>query len=129
MTAQNSGSGVNSKKLLPSGQFGGEGSVQIVNTNFGYNNPSSDSFMLPKNVSNGNNDGIFGTNRNDLLKNQHLQFPNSAAKLDFPALSPQQEYEDDFHPADYGNMYEEYHNIENDKFREQKQMAYLIENK
>ena len=85
--------------------------------------------MLPKNVSNGNNDGIFGTNRNDLLKNQHLQFPNSAAKLDFPALSPQQEYEDDFHPADYGNMYEEYHNIENDKFREQKQMAYLIENK
>jgi hypothetical protein len=45
--------------------------------------------MLPKNVSNGNNDGIFGTNRNDLLQNQHLQFPNSAAKLDFPALSPQ----------------------------------------
>ena len=84
--------------------------------------------MLPKNISNGNNDGIFGTNRNDLLKNQQLQFTSSAAKLD-PTLSPpQQDYEDDFHPADYGNLYE-HNDIENDKFRIQKQMAYLIENK
>ena len=113
--------------MLPSGQFGGDGSVQIVNTNFGYNNPSSDSFVLPKNISNGNNDGIFGTNRNELLKNQQLQFTSSAARLDFPTPSPNQEYEDDFHP-DYGNLYE-HHDIENDKFRMQKQMAYLIENK
>ena len=74
--------------MLPSGQFGGEGSIQIVNTSFGYNNPSSDSFVLPKNISNGNNDGIFGTNRKDLLKNQQLQFTSSAAKPNFPTLSP-----------------------------------------
>jgi tryptophan synthase beta subunit len=81
--------------------------------------------MLPKH---GNNNGIFGRNRNDLLKNQQLQFTSSAAKLDFPTLSPQQEYEDEYQPADYGNIYE-HNNIENDKFKMQKQMAYLIENK